>query len=104
MLTATTETIAGKEITDTLGTVRGNTVRARNVGRDILSGLKNLVGGEIGNYTELMTEAREEAMARMIQQAEEMGADAVVGVRMSTADVLQGTAEIMVYGTAVKLK
>lgn len=104
MLTATTETIAGKEISETLGTVRGNTVRARNVGRDILSGLKNLVGGEIGNYTELMTEAREEALARMIQQAEEMGADAVVGVRMSTADVLQGTAEIMVYGTAVKLK
>lgn len=101
---STTNQVAGKEIKETLGVVRGNTVRARNVGRDFLSGLKTLVGGEIKNYTELMTEAREEAISRMHDQAKEMGADAIVGVRMSTADVLQGTAEIMVYGTAVKLK
>jgi len=104
MLISTTENIAGKEISETLGLVRGNTVRARNVGRDIFAGLKTLVGGEIGAYTDLMSSARDEALNRLIEQAEGMGADAVVGVRFTTADVLQGTAEILAFGTAVKLR
>lgn len=104
MLTSTTNTIEGKEISENLGIVRGNTVRARNVGRDIFAGLKTLVGGEISEYSDLMTEARTQAHERMVAEAKEKGADAVVGVRFTTSDVLQGTAEILAYGTAVKLK
>jgi len=84
--------------------VRGNTVRARHLGRDILAGLRNVVGGEITEYTEMLSKAREEAVQRMISQAEELGADAVVGVRFATSQTMAGAAEILVYGTAVKLR
>jgi uncharacterized protein YbjQ (UPF0145 family) len=103
MLTSTTETVAGYEITETLGVVRGNTVRARNIGRDITQGLRNVVGGELKSYTGLLSDAREEAIVRMEGQAEDLGADAVVSVRFITAEVTQGAAEILAYGTAVKL-
>ena len=103
MLTTTNHEVAGYEITETLGLVRGNTVRARNVGRDITQGLRNLAGGELKAYTTLMSDAREEAIVRMEAEAEELGADAVVGVRFVTAEVTQGAAEILAYGTAVKL-
>ncbi len=99
----TTETIAGKEITKSLGMVRGSTVRARNIGRDIFAGLKNIVGGEISEYTKLLADSREEATARMIKDAESLGADAVVNVRYTTSAVSQGAAEILAFGTAVKI-
>jgi uncharacterized protein YbjQ (UPF0145 family) len=104
MIIVNTETIAGREILESLDVVRGSTVRARNVGRDIFAGLKNLVGGEIGGYTRLMADAREEALMRMTQDAERLGADAVVNVRFMTSAVMQGASEILAYGTAVKLK
>jgi uncharacterized protein YbjQ (UPF0145 family) len=103
MLISTTDTVAGYEITETLGVVRGNTVRARNIGRDITQGLRNVVGGELKSYTGLLSDAREEAIVRMEGQAEDLGADAVVSVRFITAEVTQGAAEILAYGTAVKL-
>ena len=99
----TTETIAGKEITESLGMVRGSTVRARNIGRDIFAGLKNIVGGEISEYTKLLADSREEATARMIKDAESLGANAVVNVRYTTSAVSQGAAEILAFGTAVKI-
>jgi len=99
----TTETIAGKEITESLGMVRGSSVRARNIGRDIFAGLKNIVGGEISEYTKLLADSREEATARMIKDAESLGADAVVNVRFTTSAVSQGAAEILAFGTAVKI-
>ncbi len=102
MIISTTETIPNKEISEVLGIARGSTVRARNVGRDIFAGLKNLVGGEIEEYTKLQAHAREQAMQRMIRDAERLGADAVVNVRLTTAMVMQGAAEILAYGTAVK--
>lgn len=104
MLITTTQTVPGKEIVEILGVARGSTVRARNVGRDIFAGLKNLVGGEIEEYTKLQAQSREQAMQRMVQDAEAMGADAIVGMRLTTAMVVQGAAEILAYGTAVKLK
>ncbi|RUO34300.1 hypothetical protein CWE11_05755 [Aliidiomarina sanyensis] len=104
MLVATTETIAGHEIIETLGIVRGNTIRARHLGRDILAGLRNLVGGELYDYTKLMAESREQSIDRMLDEARELGADAVVGVRFSTSVVAQSAAEILVFGTAVKLR
>ncbi|MFZ9028958.1 MAG: YbjQ family protein [Crocinitomicaceae bacterium] len=104
MIITNTETVAGKEIAESLGIARGSTVRARNVGRDIFAGLKNLVGGEIDEYTKLQAQAREEAMQRMIQDAEKLGADAVVNVRFTTSMIMQGASEILAYGTAVKLK
>ncbi len=104
MIYSTTATIAGKEIIETLGVSRGSTVRARNVGRDFLAGLKNIVGGEISGYTKLLADSREQAIQRMLDDAEQMGADAVVNVRFSTSQVMQGAAEIMAYGTAVKLR
>lgn len=102
MIYVTTSQIAGKEITASLGVARGSTVRARNVGRDFLAGLKNIVGGEIGGYTKLLADSREQAIKRMLDDAEAMGADAVVNVRFTTSQVMQGAAEIMAYGTAVK--
>ncbi len=102
MIISTTEKIPNKEIKEVLGIARGSTVRARNVGRDIFAGLKNLVGGEIEEYTKLQAHAREQAMQRMIYDAERLGADAVVNVRLTTAMVMQGAAEILAYGTAVK--
>ncbi len=103
MLLVNTETIPGREITEILGLVQGNTIRAKHLGRDIAAGFKNLVGGEIRGYTELLTEARREAVERMIAQAEQLGADAVVNVRFTTSAVAAGAAELYAYGTAVRL-
>ncbi len=104
MIYVTTETIKGKEIAESIGTVRGSTVRARNIGRDIFAGLKNIVGGEISEYTKLLADAREQAIKRMMDDAAKLGADAVVNVRFTTSQVMQGAAEMLAYGTAVKLK
>jgi uncharacterized protein YbjQ (UPF0145 family) len=100
----TTETIAGRDIAEHLGVATGSTIRARHVGKDIVAGLRTLVGGELPEYTEMMAHARNQAVERMLEKAEEMGADAVVSVRFSTAMVMQGTAEVMAFGTAVKFK
>lgn len=104
MIITTTETIPGKEITEIIGIARGSTVRARNVGRDIFAAFKNIVGGELNEYTKLQAQAREEALDRMQKDAERIGADAVVNIRISTSVIMQGAAEILAYGTAVKLK
>lgn len=104
MITTTSESIPGKEIVEILGISRGSTVRARNIGRDIFAGLKNIVGGEIHEYTELQAQAREQALERMINDAERLGANAVINVRMHTSMIMQGASEILVYGTAVKYK
>ena len=104
MIITTTDTIPNKEITEILGIARGSTVRARNVGRDIFAGLKSIVGGEISEYTKLQSDSREQAMQRMEEDARKMGADAIVNVRLTTAMIMQTTAEILAYGTAVKLK
>jgi uncharacterized protein YbjQ (UPF0145 family) len=101
MLLSTTYTIHGKKIVKHLGLVRGNTVRARHIGRDIMAGLRNMVGGEITDYTKMMAESREQAIDRMIEQAQKLGANAIIGVRFSTTETMQRAAEIMVYGTAV---
>lgn len=103
MIVSTTETVTGRETTETLGLVRGNTVRARNVGRDITQGLRNIAGGELKAYTTLMSDAREQALGRMQEEAEEVEADAVVNVRFVTAEVTNGGAELLAYGTAVRL-
>ena len=104
MIFTTTETIPGKDIVEILGIARGSTVRARNIGRDIFAGLKNIVGGEIEEYTKLQAQSREQAMKRMTEDAEKMGADAIINIRLTTSVVTQGAAEILAYGTAVKLK
>ena len=104
MIITTTENVPGKEIVEILGLSRGSTVRARNVGRDIFAALKNLIGGEINEYTKLQADSREQALQRMIKDAESLGADAVVNVRITTSMIMQGVAEILAYGTAVKLK
>ncbi|MFP4165005.1 MAG: YbjQ family protein [Chitinispirillaceae bacterium] len=104
MIVTTTDEVPGKNIVKTFGLVRGNTIRARHVGNDIVAALKNLVGGEILEYTKLMAESREQAIDRMKAEAERLGADAVVGVRCTTSMVMSGAAELLVYGTAVKLE
>ncbi len=104
MITVNTEELKGKEISEVLGLVRGNTIRARHLGNDIVAGLRNLVGGEVKEYTQMIGEAREEALSRMEQEAEKVGADAVVNVRFTTSQVMGGAAEILAYGTAVKFK
>ena len=101
MIVVNTEEIAGYQIVQTKGIVQGNTVRAKHIGKDIGAGLKNLVGGELKGYTELLTESRREAMERMLAQAQQLGANAVVNVRFSTSAVTQGAAELYAYGTAV---
>tara|TARA_B100001013_G_scaffold162994_1_gene97492 strand:- start:382 stop:702 length:321 start_codon:yes stop_codon:yes gene_type:complete len=101
MLVVTTETIGGKRIVKSLGLVRGNTVRARNVGKDITAGLRALVGGEISEYVKLMAEAREQSVDRMIEAAEQLGANAVVATRFTTSMVMSGAAELLATGTAV---
>lgn len=101
MLITNTETIAGYRIVEIKGIVQGNTVRAKHAGRDIAAGLKNLVGGELKGYTELLTESRREAMERMMAQAQQLGANAVVNVRFTTSAVTGGAAELYAYGTAV---
>lgn len=104
MIVTTTETIPGREISEILGISRGSTVRARHLGKDIFAGLKNIVGGEIHEYTELQAQAREQALQRLIRDGEKAGADAIVNIRMHTSMIMQGASEILVYGTAVKLK
>jgi uncharacterized protein YbjQ (UPF0145 family) len=104
IIVSTTEGVANREIAETLGLVKGNTIRARHVGSDIVSGLKSIVGGEIVGYVKALSAAREEAEARMLAEAEVLGADAVVSVRYATSQVMAGAAEILVYGTAVKLR
>lgn len=94
----------GKKVTESLGLVRANVVQAKHVGKDIVAGLKNIVGGELHEYTEMLSESREIAIDRMVKKAEEMGADAVINVRFMTSAIAGGAAEIMAYGTAVKLK
>ena len=103
MLIATTEQVAGREVVETLGLVRGATVRAKHLGTDIVASLKSFVGGEITGYSSLMAGAREQAIDRMIADARGMGADAIVCVRLETATIADGTAEIVAYGTAVRL-
>ncbi len=103
MILLTTETVPGREIEKALGLVRGNTVRAKHLGRDIVAALRNLVGGEIGEYSEMMIEARNEAINRMIAQAEKLEADAIIGIRLVTSQVATGAAELLAYGTAVRL-
>jgi len=99
-----TESIPGREIVEFYGVVTGNTVRAKHVGRDIMAGLKNIVGGELRGYTELLQDSRNEATDRMIEQATSMGANAVVNVRFATSSISQGAAELFAYGTAVRVR
>ena len=101
MILTTSDTIPEKKITKTLGLVKGNTIRARNIGRDIMAVFKNMVGGEIIDYTKMMAEAREQALDRMIEEATVMGANAIITVRFTTTSIMQGAAELLVYGTAV---
>ena len=104
MIISNTDFISGREIVEVIDIARGSTVRARNLGRDIFAGLKNLIGGEISEYTKLMADAREQALQRMIADAQTLDADAIINVRFMTAMVMQGCSEILAYGTAVKLK
>ncbi len=104
MILVNTEDIAHKKIVKSLSLVKGNTIRARNLGRDIVAEFKNLLGGEIEEYTKLLGESREQALDRMAAQAEEMGANAVVNIRFSTSEIMNGAAEIMAYGTAVVIE
>lgn len=103
IIITTTETIPRREVTEILGVVKGNTIRARHVGRDILASLKTVVGGEIKSYTALLTQAREEALKRMVAEAKELNADAIVNVRLQTSEIMMQAAEVLAYGTAVKL-
>ena len=104
MLITTSDHIEGKRITETLGLVRGSAIRTRHVGRDIMAALRNLVGGEVPEYTKLMAQSREQAIQRMVEEAESLGADAIVGVRFTTSMVMSGAAEMLAYGTAVKVE
>jgi len=104
MIVVNTESIPGKDVYNVLGLVKGNTIRAKNLGRDIGAGLKSLVGGELKDYTKMIAEAREEALTRMVEEAKQLGANAVVNVRFSTSHVMGSAAEILAYGTAVKVK
>jgi len=101
MIIVSSSEIAGKKIVKTLGLVRGNTIRARHIGKDILAGFKNILGGEIEEYTKLMSESREQALDRMVERAEELGANAVVDVRFSTSYIMGAASEILAFGTAV---
>jgi len=104
ILMSNTETIPGKTIVEFYGVVSGNTVRAKHVGRDIMAGFKNIIGGELKAYTELLNDSRQEAVARMLAQAQSMNANAVVNVRFATSSVAQGAAELFAYGTAVRVQ
>ena len=101
MIVATTDAVPGYRIVRTLGLVRGNTIRTRHLGKDILAAFKNLVGGEVMEYTKMLAESREQAIDRMIEDAEAVGANAIVGLRLTTASIMQGAAELLAYGTAV---
>lgn len=104
MLFSTTSTLPDKKVVKILGLVRGSSARARHVGRDILAVAKNIVGGEVAEYTKLIGESREQAMDRMTREAEKLGANAVIGIRFTSATISQGVSEILVYGTAVKVE
>jgi len=104
MILVNTDSIPGKTVKKSLGLVRGNTIRARHFGRDIMAGFRHFVGGEITDYTKMMAEAREQALDRMIEEAEGLGANAIINIRFSTSYVMQGAAEILVYGTAVVME
>ena len=104
MIITNIETVPGKTIVEHFGLVSGSTIRAKHVGRDLMAGLKNLVGGELKGYTQLLHESRQQALERMIEQARQLGANAVVNVRFSTSSVAQGAAELYAYGTAVKVE
>ena len=104
MIISNTESIPGRQIVEFYGVVTGNTVRAKHVGRDIMAGLKNIVGGELKGYTELLQDSRKEATERMIEQAQSMGANAVVNIRFATSSISQGAAELFAYGTAVRVE
>ena len=101
MIVTTTDDIPGKKILKTLGLVRGNTIRCRHIGHDVMAQLRNIVGGEVSDYTKMIAEAREQSLDRLIVEAESMGANAVVGVRFSTSTIMSGAAELLAYGTAV---
>ncbi|HUV48754.1 MAG: YbjQ family protein [Actinomycetes bacterium] len=103
MITSTTDIVPGREITEVMGLVMGNTVRSKNVGKDIGAGLKSIVGGELKSYTAMLTEARQEAVTRMVEAATSLGADAVINMRFTTSAITEGAAELLAYGTAVKL-
>ena len=103
MLISTKDTIDGREIIRHIGMVKGNTIRARHIGRDIMAVIRNIVGGEISDYTKMMAESREQALDRMIEEARAKGANAIVGVRFATSMVMQNAAELMAYGTAVEV-
>jgi len=104
MIVVNTDFIPGKKIVRSLGIVKGNTIRARHIGKDILAVLKNIVGGEIEEYTKLMGESREQALDRMVEDARQLGADAVINVRFATSEMMQSAAELLAYGTAVKVE
>lgn len=104
MIIVTTDTVPGKEITELIGFVRGNTVQSKHIGKDIMAGLKTIVGGEISEYTEMMEDARQKAIGRMVQDAEERGANAIVGMRLQTSAIMQNASEIIAYGTAVVIR
>lgn len=101
MIVVSDTRICGKKVVRTLGLVRGNTIRARHLGKDILAVMRNLVGGEVSEYTKMMAESREQALDRMVEEAEELGANAVIGTRFMTSMLMQGAAELLAYGTAV---
>ncbi|KGT35536.1 hypothetical protein HC02_04730 [Vibrio parahaemolyticus] len=103
MIYTTTDTIPGKEIAEVRGVVTGNVVQSKHIGRDLMAGLKSIVGGETRGYTEMMTEARDIAIQRMVEQANQKGADAIVGIRFTTSSIVDGSSEILAFGTAVKL-
>jgi uncharacterized protein YbjQ (UPF0145 family) len=104
MIYTTTPDVPGREITEILGVISGNIVQSKHVGRDIMAGLKSMVGGEIRGYTEMLTEARQKAISRLVEEALKLGADAVVNIRFTTSSIMSGSSEILAYGTAVKLK
>lgn len=104
IIVTTSNEIPGKEIKEILGVVKGNTVRARNIGRDIGAGFKSMIGGEVKTYTDMTTQSREEAFNRMVNDAIEINADAIIGMRFMTSMIMKGAAEMLAYGTAVKLK
>jgi uncharacterized protein YbjQ (UPF0145 family) len=104
MIVVTSDTVPGRDIVKTLGLVRGNTVRVRHVGRELAAALKNFVGGEVQEYTKLMGESREQALGRMVEEAERLGANAIVCLRFSTSEIMNHASEILAYGTAVVLK
>lgn len=104
MILTTCDTVPGRNITETIGLVRGNAVRARHLGKDITALFKNIVGGELEEYTKLLAESREQSIDRMISEAASLGADAVVALRFSSSEIAAGAAEVLVYGTAVKLE